>query len=80
MIAAVNTEIVGTGVVPLAADDDRKTRFTLIFKGDIRDLKFNPLFEQTVFGECCGMGVGDAFAENERLQEEIDALRVECAG
>jgi hypothetical protein len=39
--------------------------FTLIFKGDVRKIKENPLYEQTPFGECVGIAVGSLFDERD---------------
>lgn len=46
--------------------------FTVVFKGDIKDLDFNPLKCWTPYGEpvaCCDY---DAFSEIDKMQESVD--------
>lgn len=50
-------------------------RFTLVFEGDIRSFKANPLKTETPFGVPIVAGVGDAFEEADDMREEIDRLR-----
>lgn len=38
--------------------------FTIVFKGDIRKLDFNPLKAQTIFGEPVASGVGNAYEQD----------------
>jgi hypothetical protein len=48
---------------------DRRTEsFTMIFGGNIRHFKGNPLTAETPFGVAYAIGVGDAF-------EDMDAMR-----
>lgn len=46
--------------------------FTLVFKGSLREFEKNPLKTKTPFGIPWAAGVGDAFAQIDRLLEEID--------
>jgi len=46
--------------------------FTLIFDGDIRRFKLNPLTTETPFGIPYGAGVGDAFGELDCLRELLN--------
>lgn len=45
--------------------------FTIVFKGDIRKLGFNPLKAETVFGEVVAASVGDAFFVLDLLRERL---------
>jgi hypothetical protein len=50
--------------------------FTLVFKGDIRMLGFNPMKAITEFGPCVAASIGDAL---ERMEDMInEAERREC--
>jgi hypothetical protein len=51
------------------SDEDKY--FTLVFKGNIRKFKHNPLRTKTQFGVPVAAGVGDAFAKIDQLEEEI---------
>ena len=42
---------------------DETEYFTVVFRGDIRKLGFNPLFAQTMFGEVVGVSVGDSLKD-----------------
>jgi hypothetical protein len=46
--------------------------FTVVFKGNLRDFKGNPLTTETVFGVPIACGYGDAFEETDRLREMLD--------
>ena len=48
--------------------------FTLVFKGDIRAFKGNPLKTETPFGVPVAAGVGDAFQQINELEEKIDDI------
>jgi hypothetical protein len=37
--------------------------FTIVFRGDIRKLGFNPLTAETIYGEPVGAAVGDCLSE-----------------
>jgi hypothetical protein len=49
--------------------------FTLVFEGDIRQFKMNPLNTETPWGVPYACGLGDAFAQRDRLQEQLDQLK-----
>lgn len=53
--------------------------FTVVFEGDIRKLAGNPLRYTTSFGPVVAAGVGNAFAEIDRLSDSTpppkDSLR-----
>lgn len=51
--------------------------FTLVFKGNIRELQPNPFCEQTVFGECVGMAVGDVLEELDFWEKRCERLEKE---
>jgi hypothetical protein len=46
--------------------------FTVVFKGNLRDFKGDPLKAETVFGVPSACGLGDAFEETDRLRELLD--------
>lgn len=48
--------------------------FTLVFEGDIRDFKGNPLKTKTPFGVPVSSGIGNAFDEIEQLHQQIASL------
>lgn len=52
--------------------------FTLVFAGNIREFKGNPLTTETVFGVPVSVGVGDAHDELERLHEAHDQEIIRC--
>ena len=37
--------------------------FTVVFRGDVRKLGFNPMKAETAFGEVVGISVGDCLTE-----------------
>ncbi len=45
--------------------------FTLVFKGDIRKFKENPLKTETPFGVAIIAGIGNAFEELDELRERL---------
>jgi hypothetical protein len=50
-----------------------KQYFTLVFEGDIRAYKGNPLKTETPFGVPVAVGVGNAFDQIESLEDQIGA-------
>lgn len=46
--------------------------FTVVFKGDIKDLDFNPLKCWTPYGEPVAVAAYNALDEIDRMQESID--------
>lgn len=54
--------------------DDRKY-FTLVFEGDITKFKGNPLKTETPFGVPHAAGLGDAFAQLDKIDEIEDAAQ-----
>ena len=40
-------------------------KFTVVFKGDVAKLNFNPLLAETIFGEVAAVSRGDALADIE---------------
>lgn len=52
--------------------------FTLVFAGNIREFKGNPLETETVFGVPVSVGVGDAHDELERLHQAHDEEILRC--
>lgn len=54
--------------------DPRAQDFTLVFAGDIRSFKGNPLKEQTPFGVAHSAAVGDLMAENERFRDALERV------
>jgi hypothetical protein len=63
--------------------DPRAEAFTLVFGGDIRQLKANPLTAETPFGVAYAAGVGDLFNDideiRDLLAQAMDAAdRIEC--
>lgn len=55
-------------------DDPRAKNFTLVFAGDIRTFKLNPLTTETPFGVAHTAGVGDAFEECDVLRAALEKL------
>jgi len=47
--------------------------FTLVFKGNIRDFKMNPLTTETPWGIPYAVSMGDALEEADQLREQIEA-------
>lgn len=45
--------------------------FTLIFEGDIRKFAKNPLMLETEYGTPYAVGIGDAFAKIDQLEEDM---------
>jgi hypothetical protein len=43
--------------------------FTVVFRGDVRKLGFNPLSAKTPYGEVVGVAVGDCLTELWELQD-----------
>jgi len=52
---------------------DKTTYFTVVFKGNLKEFEGNPLQAKTVFGTPVACGLGDAFDEIDRLQEELES-------
>lgn len=50
--------------------------FTLVFDGDIREFKGNPLDTETPFGKPYVCAVGDLAEENDKLIEKLDHHRI----
>jgi hypothetical protein len=48
--------------------------FTLLFRGDIRAFKRNPLMTETPFGIPIAAGIGDAFAELDEARMQLELL------
>ena len=49
--------------------------FTVVFRGDIRKLPFNPLrMNSTAFGEVVAVGIGNEFDEHESTINEWAAV------
>ena len=48
--------------------------FTLVFDGDLRAFKGNPLHVETPFGEPRAACLGDAFAEQMKTEDVAEAL------
>lgn len=48
--------------------------FTIVFKGHIRELDFNPATAKTIFGEVVASGVGNAFEKIEKLEAELEEI------
>ena len=46
--------------------------FTVVFKGNLRTFKGNPLTTETVFGVPIACGYGDAFDEVDKLREQLE--------
>lgn len=44
--------------------------FTIVFRGDITKLPFNPMKAQTVFGEVVASGMGHAFDD---VEDDVEA-------
>ena len=53
---------------------DKTKYFTLVFEGDIRKFKANPLRTETPFGVPFACGVGNAFEELDAANEKLEAL------
>lgn len=49
--------------------------FFLIFDGDIRSFKGNPMKTETPFGTPFACGVGNLMEENEMLRETLEKIR-----
>jgi|GEM_PF-4218315 len=49
----------------------REDRFTVVFDGDIRKFKGNPLKAETPFGTPSAAGIGDAFQETDDLRDRL---------
>jgi hypothetical protein len=50
--------------------------FTLVFDGDLRDFKGNPLRTDTPFGKPYVCALGDLAEENEKLIAKLDHHRI----
>lgn len=50
------------------------TAFTLVFEGDLRAIKGNPLCVETPFGEAIAACCGDAFAKQIETEDVAEAL------
>lgn len=66
------TQVMGSAGRPANSADRRSSHFTLVFAGDIRKFKANPLTTETPFGIAETVGVGDAFEECDRLRETLE--------
>lgn len=55
-------------------EDDDSEYFTLVFKGDLRAFKGNPLKTETVFGVPMVASLGDATKRADELQERLDNI------
>lgn len=53
--------------------DDEGPYFTLVFEGDIRKFKDNPLKTETPFGVPVAAGIGNAFDVIEKLEDVDEA-------
>lgn len=49
--------------------------FTLVFEGDIRKFKMNPLATETPWGIPYAVSIGDALEEGDKLREELERLK-----
>lgn len=54
-------------------------RYTVVFRGEIRDLDKNPFHIVSPFGDVVACGVGNEFSHADDLEEQIEALRAENA-
>ena len=52
--------------------------FTLVFEGDIREIKKSPLYEMTEFGKCIVISVGDMTDEVAFLESRVRDLKRSC--
>ena len=57
--------------------EDESQYFTLVFKGDIRTFKGNPLKTDTPFGVPLVVSVGDVVAERDELKERLDNIKAD---
>jgi hypothetical protein len=48
---------------------DQTEYFTVVFRGDVRKLGFNPMTAETAYGEPVGVGVGDCLSELWKIQD-----------
>lgn len=48
--------------------------FTIVFRGDITKLSFNPMTARTEFGEVVASGMGNAFVDSDVVGEISDFL------
>jgi hypothetical protein len=55
--------------------NNRREYFTLVFKGDIRNLRGNPMKIETIYGLPVASGMGNAFDALENIHEIEDACR-----
>lgn len=54
-------------------DEKYSKAFTLVFKGDIRSFKQNPLTTETPWGIPYGASLGDLMEENNELRDLLEA-------
>lgn len=47
------------------------TSFTLVFEGNIKKVKGNPMATETVYGIPFAVGIGNAFEEADQLREVL---------
>lgn len=52
--------------------------FTLVFEGELRDFDLNPFKTETPFGIPRAAGIGNAFEERDRVEEELRSLKAEA--
>ena len=48
---------------------DQTEYFTVVFRGDVRKLGFNPVTAETAYGEPVGVSVGDCLSELWKIQD-----------
>lgn len=57
-------------------EPDKTNRyFTVVFRGDIRTLPFNPMKAETIFGHVCACSVGDIISDKEAAIEAVEDIR-----
>lgn len=53
-------------------------RFTMVFEGDLREFKGNPLYAVTDWGVPASVGVGDAFARLDAYEAALREIVAPC--
>ena len=56
----------------MSEHDDDAEYFTIVFEGDIRKFDLNPFKTKTPFGIPVVVGLGDAFARIDELEEQLN--------